>query len=205
MLRLMSAKPLSGQVVLVTGGGAGIGAATAKLLRRRGAIPVLADIDADALAKTAAELGGGVQTIELDVTDGDACERAVAEVLERHGRLDIVWANAGIASFGPVQLTDPEAWVRTIDINLIGAYRTVRAALPAVIQARGYVAVTASVATFGHPPCMSAYAASKAGVEAMCNSLRIELDAHGVEVGTIHPSWIATTMVNEGDAQMAAF
>src|SRR4051794_13432287 len=202
MLARMS---VSGQVVLVTGGGRGIGAATAEQLSRRGAVPVLADLDADALRDAAARIGGDVQTIELDVVDADACARAVAEVLERHGRLDIVWANAGIATFGPLLQTDPAAWTKTIEINLLGAYRTVRAALPAVIDARGYVAVTASLASFVHAPGMSAYSASKAGVEAMSNSLRIELAPHGVDVGTIHPSWIATPMVNEGDAELAAF
>ena len=201
----MSAPPLSGQVILVTGGGRGIGRATAEELNRRGAVPVLADLDAEALAEAAAKLGGDVQTIELDVVDADACERAVAEVLDRHGKLDVVWANAGIATFGPLRQTDPGAWAKTIEINLVGAFRTIRAALPAVIAARGYVAVTASLASFAHAPGMSAYCASKAGVEAMCNSLRMELDPHGVEVATIHPSWIATAMVNEGNAELKAF
>ncbi len=179
------------KVVLITGGARGIGAATARELERRGWTPVLADLD------------GGDHI--LDVTDREACERVVAEVLERHGRLDAVWANAGIASFGPLALTDPAAWERTLEVNLLGAFKTIRAALPAVIAARGYVAVSASVASFGHPPGMSAYAASKAGVEAMCNSLRIELAPHGVAVGTIHPTWIDTPMVREGDAELRAF
>jgi NAD(P)-dependent dehydrogenase (short-subunit alcohol dehydrogenase family) len=179
------------RVVLITGGARGIGAATAAELSRRGWTCALADID-----------GGD---IVLDVTDGEACERAVAEVLERHGRLDAVWANAGIASFGPLSLTDPAAWERTIEVNLVGAYKTIRAALPAVIAARGYVAVSASLASFAHAPGMSAYSASKAGVEAMCNALRIELAHHGVAVGTIHPTWIDTPMVREGDSELRAF
>src|SRR4051812_35782178 len=205
MLARMSAPPLSGQVILVTGGGRGIGLATAEELRRRGAVPVLADVDAGALSEAAARLGPDVQTIELDVTDADACERAVAEVLERHGRLDVVWANAGIATFGPLAQIDPGAWTKTIEINVLGVFRTIRPPLPAVIEARGYVAVTASLASFVHAPGLSAYGASKAGVEAMCNSLRIELAAHDVEVATIHPSWIATPMVGESDAEMPAF
>ena len=77
-------------------------------------------------------------------------------------------------------------------MNLIGAYNTVRAALPAVTERSGYVAVTASLATFAHPPGMSAYAATKSGVEAFCNSLRMEVAHLGVDVATIHPAWIAT-------------
>jgi NAD(P)-dependent dehydrogenase (short-subunit alcohol dehydrogenase family) len=181
------------KVVLITGGATGIGAATARELEGRGWVPALADIDA---------VG---DIIPVDVVDLAACERAVETVLERHGRLDAVWANAGIASFGPLALTDPVAWRRTVEVNLLGAYNTVRAALPAVIASRGYVAVTASLASFAHAPAMSAYAASKAGVEAMCNALRIELAAHGVDVGTIHPSWIATEMVREADAEHLAY
>ena len=181
------------KVVLITGGARGIGAAAAHELAARGWTPVLADIDPTGDA------------IPLDVRDAESCDRAVATVLERHGRLDAVWANAGIASFGPLALTDPEAWVATIEVNLVGAFRTVRAALPAVIAARGYVAVTASLASFAHGPGMSAYAASKAGVEAMCNALRIELAPHGVVVGTIHPGWIDTEMVREADAEHLAF
>jgi NAD(P)-dependent dehydrogenase (short-subunit alcohol dehydrogenase family) len=181
------------KVVLITGGARGIGAATARELAARGWTTVLADIDPEGDA------------IPLDVRDAAGCERAVETVLERHGQLDAVWANAGIGSFGPLLLTDPEAWTRTVEVNLIGAFRTVRAALPAVIAARGYVAVTASLASFAHAPGMSAYAASKAGVEAMCNALRIELAAHGVAVGTIHPSWIDTDMVREADAEHLAY
>jgi len=181
------------KTVLITGGAGGIGRATAAELARRGWTPVLADIEAadDVLA--------------MDVLDPAACERAVDTVLERHGRLDAVWANAGIASFGPLALTDPGAWERTIDVNLLGVFRTVRAALPAVIQARGYVAVTASLASFAQAPGMSAYSASKAAVEAMCNSLRLELAHHGVQVATIHPTWIDTDMVREGADELRAY
>jgi NAD(P)-dependent dehydrogenase (short-subunit alcohol dehydrogenase family) len=181
------------KVVLITGGANGIGAATGAELARRGWVPVAADIEATG------------DTIPLDVTDAAACERAVETVLDRHGRLDAVWANAGIASFGTLAATDPLAWQRTIEVNLLGAFQTVRAALPAVIEQRGYVAVTASLASFAHGPGMSAYSASKAGVEAMCNALRIEVAHRGVAVGTIHPTWIDTEMVREGEREQPGF
>lgn len=187
------------KVVLITGGAGGIGAATAAELARRGWVPVLADIDEQALAAS------DFDSVVLDVVDAAACERAVETVLERHGRLDAVWANAGIASFGPLAITDPAAWERTIEINVFGAFRTIRAALPAVIASRGYVAVTASLASFAQAPAMSAYCASKAGVEAMCNSLRIELAHRGVDVGTIHPTWIDTDMVREAEHEVRAY
>jgi NAD(P)-dependent dehydrogenase (short-subunit alcohol dehydrogenase family) len=199
----MAAWALSDKVILITGGARGIGAATARALAARGARPVLADIDTEALASTAAGMSPAPLTVELDVTDLRACEAAVERVLAEHGRLDVVWANAGIGSAGPMHLTDPAAWRRTIDVNLVGAFHTVRAALPAVIDAKGYVAVTASLASFSHGPHMSAYCATKAGVEAMCNSLRVEMAHHGVDVGTIHPTWIDTDLVREGDQSRA--
>jgi NAD(P)-dependent dehydrogenase (short-subunit alcohol dehydrogenase family) len=201
----MSRWSLNDKVVLITGGARGIGAATALELARRGARPVLADLDTGALATTAAAMSPVPLTLELDVTDAAACVAAVERVLKEHGRLDVVWANAGIASFGPLQLTDPAAWMRTVEVNLLGVYYTIRAALPAVIAQRGYVAVTASLASFAHAPHMSAYCATKAGVEAMSNSLRIEVAQYGVDVATIHPSWMDTDMVREGDGSMRAF
>lgn len=190
--------PLRGQVVLITGAGSGIGAATALELQRRGALPVLVDCDALAVEAVAQAMGGGVLAVTADVTRAGECEAAVAQALARHGRIDVVWANAGMASFGPIQHTDPRAWKHCIDVNVIGVFNTVRSALPAVLAVRGYVLATASVATFAHPPSMSAYAASKAAVEAMCNAWRIELAGHGVRVGVIHPTWVSTPLVSEG-------
>jgi NAD(P)-dependent dehydrogenase (short-subunit alcohol dehydrogenase family) len=195
---------VSGKVVFVTGAARGIGAAGARELARRGAVLVLADLDGAALKETAAAIGSAPFTVELDVTDTIACQDAVSQALERYGRVDVVWANAGIGTAGPLHLADPAAWKRTIEVNLVGAYNTVHAALPAVIETRGYVAVTASMASFGHPPHMSSYSASKAAVEAMCNSARMELAHHGVAVGSIHPTWIDTDLVREAD-DMPAF
>jgi len=198
-----SPPPLRGQVILVTGAGSGIGAATALELQRRGATLVLLDCDADTLALTTAALGGAVLGVQADVCSLAECQAAVDATLARHGRIDVVWANAGVASMGPLACTDPAAWARCIEVNVLGVFNTVRAALPAVMQARGFIAVTASVSSFAHPPMMSAYAASKAAVEAMCNAWRIELAAHGVGVGAIHAHWVSTPLVSEGNAHPA--
>jgi NAD(P)-dependent dehydrogenase (short-subunit alcohol dehydrogenase family) len=166
---------------------------------------VLADVDEPALAGAAAAIGTDVLTVPLDVTDYAACEAAVATTLERHGRLDMVWANAGIVAEGPVELLAPGVWARVIQVNLIGAYNTVRAALGAVIEARGHVAITASLASIAHAPTLSAYTASKAGVEAFGDALRIEVAHQGVTVAGLHPTWIATNMVLDADAESEAF
>lgn len=193
------------KVILITGGARGIGAETGRALLQRGARVVLADLDAESLERTARTMSPAPATVELDVTDAAACEAAVARTLDQQGRLDVVWANAGIGSFGPLALSSPAAWHRTIEVNLVGAYNTVHAALASVIARRGFVAVTASAASFGHAPGMSAYSASKAGVEAMCNSLRTEVAHLGVGVASIHPTWIDTDMVREGEAEQRAF
>ncbi len=193
---------MKGQVVLITGGASGIGAATAKALLAQGAIPVLLDCDSAGLAVTAASLNG-VLTYCLDVTEYAACQAAVAQTIAVYGRIDVVWANAGIASFGPLLLTDLDAFKRCVEVNVFGTLNIVRAALPAVVAQRGYVLATASVSIFAHPPCVSSYAASKAAVEAMCNCWRIELAAHGVGVGVIYASWVQTPLVTEGDMHPA--
>lgn len=193
-----AAPPLRGQVILITGAGGGIGAATALELQRRGAVPVLVDCDADGLASTASQMADAPLSLVADVSLAADCDAAVAATLARHGRIDVVWANAGIASFGPLAHTDPAAWQRCFSVNVFGVFNTVRAALPAVMAQRGYVVATASVSSFAHAPAMSAYAASKAAVEAMCNAWRIELAAHGVRVGVMHPSWVKTPLVTEG-------
>ena len=190
--------PLAGRVIVVTGAASGIGLAGAAELHRCGAIPVLTDCDAQPLVEHAQAIDAGLMHLPLDVTDAAQCEQVMQAVLERHGRIDGVWANAGVASFGPLAHTDPQAWARCIQVNLLGSLNTIRAALPALMASRGLIAVSASVSSFAHPPAMSAYAASKAGLEAACNAWRIELAAHDVAVCVIHASWVRTALVDEG-------
>ena len=189
---------MAGKVVLLTGAGSGIGAAAAHELKARGAFPILVDIDRHMIEPLALALGDNTLCVVADVTDMAACEAAVQAALRRHGRIDVVWANAGVAAFGQLAYIDPVAWKRVIDVNVMGVFNTVRAALPHVVAQRGFIAVTASSSSFAHPPALSAYAASKAAVEAMCNAWRIELAAHDVGVGAIHAAWVRTPLVTEG-------
>ena len=189
---------LCGRIVLITGAASGIGAATAFEVKALGATPVLVDCDAEPLAATAARCGSDVLHLLADVTDLSAMERVVAATLARYGRIDVVFANAGVAAFGPIAHIDPTAWRRCFEVNVFGVFHTVRAAIPALVDARGYVLINASVSSFAHPPVMSAYAASKSAVEAMADSWRIELACHGVDVGVMHAGWVRTALVTEG-------
>lgn len=205
MMNTKRTKPLHGQVILITGAAGGIGAATASRLAQRGARLVLCDRNELALKDVAAGLKGQHLTISVDVTDLQACQSAVDTAKQHFGCIDVVWANAGISAFAPFDLMDAAAWHQVIQINLLGAYNIIKAALPDVITAQGYVAITASGASWAHSPSHSAYAASKAGVEALANSLRVELIDRGVDVGVFHPMWIKTPMVTDKQAHHDAF
>jgi NAD(P)-dependent dehydrogenase (short-subunit alcohol dehydrogenase family) len=196
-----STYPLNGKVVLITGAARGIGAAAARALAARGARLSLVGLEPAELEQVAAQCGPEAAWFEADVTDRDALEAAVEGTVERLGGIDVAIANAGIGTGGSVRMIDPEVFERVIEVNLLGSWRTVRAALPHVIARRGYVLQIASVAAIGHAPFMSAYSASKAGVEAFADSLRTEVAPLGVGVGVGYFSWIDTEMVRGVDAR----
>ncbi|MFN2616684.1 MAG: SDR family oxidoreductase [Thermoleophilaceae bacterium] len=195
---------LTGRTVLITGAARGIGAESARHLARRGANVSLVGLEPEELQRVAAECGEErAAWFEADVTDWEALEAAVAGTVERFGGIDVVVANAGIAPAGTIRSIDPAAFEKTIDVNLLGPWRSVRACLPHVIERRGYVLVIASLSAVAYGPVMGAYTASKAGVEAFSNALRIELAHLGVDVGVGYFSWIATDMVAGADAHPA--
>lgn len=154
------------------------------------------------LEQVAAECGDGA-FFEADVTDRDALQAAVDGTLERFGGIDVVMANAGIASVGTLNCTPSDAWERVVEVNLLGVYRTIKATLPHVIERKGYILPVASMAAAIHAPGMSSYAAAKAGVEALGNSLRAEVAHLGVGVGVAYYSWIDTEMVRGADQHPA--
>ena len=193
-----SNKTLDGHVVLITGAASGIGAATALEVLAHGGMPVLVDCDAEPLAHMAQRCGAQTLHWVADVTQLEAMQEVVDKTLFKLGRIDIVFANAGVAAFGPMAYIDPDAWKRCLEVNVFGVFNTIRAALPAIMKQGGYVLINASSSSFAHPPVMSAYAASKSAVEAMGNSLRIEMAAHGVDVGVVHAGWVRTPLVTEG-------
>lgn len=196
---------LAGKVVLITGAARGIGEEVARRLHRRGARLVLVDLDEVPLNALAAELGDRVATAVADVTDLRSMDAAVATGVDAFGGLDVVVANAGIGSYGSILAVDPAAFRRVIDVNLVGAFHTVRAALPSIIDSRGYVLVVSSAAAYVPSPGMAAYDASKAGVEHLANALRLEVAHRGVDVGSAHMAWIDTPLVREAKADLESF
>jgi NAD(P)-dependent dehydrogenase (short-subunit alcohol dehydrogenase family) len=197
---------VSGKVVLITGGANGIGADVARRLHGKGAKLVLTDLDKDLLEEVAARLGGDrVLTVVADVRDLAAMQAAVDQGIERFGGIDIVMANAGIATTGSVLGVDPAAFKTLIEVNVMGVFHTVRAALPSVIERRGYVLIVSSAAAYAAAAGMVPYDTSKAGVEHFANALRLEVAHRGVAVGSAHMLWIDTPMVREGKADSEAF
>jgi NAD(P)-dependent dehydrogenase (short-subunit alcohol dehydrogenase family) len=192
-----------GKTVLITGAARGLGAETARRVAARGANVALVGLEPEELERVAAQCGSNAAWFECDVTDAEALERAVAGAVERFGGIDAVMANAGIAPMGMTRSTDPMAFERTIEINLLGVWRTVRACLPHVIERQGYVLVIASMAAALHAPGMAAYCASKAGAEAFADALRSEVKHLGVDVGVGYFGFIDTDMVRGADAHPA--
>ena len=148
----------------------------------------------------AEQCGPGAAAFEADITDVEALSDAVEAAVERFGGIDVVVANAGLAGAGMVRSIDPAVFERTVEVNLLGVWRTVRLCLPHVIARRGYVLTIASLAAVGHAPGMAPYAASKAGVEAFADSLRVEVRHLGVDVGVGYFAFIDTDLVRGSDA-----
>ncbi|ULN45512.1 SDR family oxidoreductase [Mycolicibacterium goodii] len=196
---------LGGKVVFITGGGAGVGAEVSRRLYNKDAKLMLVDVDAEALQAHAATLGDGVATAVADVRDLAAMQAAADTAVERFGGIDVVMANAGVASYGSVQQVDPEAFKRLLDINVLGVFHTVRATLSSVIERRGYILIVSSLAAYAAAPGLAPYNASKAAVEQFANALRLEVSHHGVAVGSAHMSWIDTAMVNDSKADLSTF
>ncbi|KAA9161049.1 SDR family oxidoreductase [Amycolatopsis acidicola] len=191
---------VKGKVVLITGAARGIGAGLAERLAAQGAKVALVGIEAEEQQKVADRIGPAAHAWEADVTDWDALETATAGVVEHFGRIDIVIANAGIATTGFVRSIDRAAFEKVLEVDLLGVWRTFRVTLPHVIESKGYLLAISSLAAITHAPGMANYAAAKAGVEAFCNSLRAEVAHLGVKVGVAHPTWIRTDLVESADA-----
>jgi NAD(P)-dependent dehydrogenase (short-subunit alcohol dehydrogenase family) len=197
---------VNGKVALVTGGARGIGYETARQLHQRGASVALVDVDADEAREAAERIGERAIGIAADVTDAGALRAAVAETVERFGGLDIAMANAGIAppTTTTIRMVSAEEWERVIDINLLGVWNTVRAALPQVAERRGHIVVVSSAYAIANGMLSSAYAVAKSGVEAFGRSLRTELAPLGASAGVAYFGWVDTKLVQDAFAKRSA-
>lgn len=198
---------LPGKTVAITGAGGGLGAGLARALRARGANVALLDLDGDRLQAQAARLGGDryARGWAVDVRDLDAQQDVLAQVAEHFGGIDVVVAGAGV--LGPLQTlgpTDPADWDRVIDINLNGSWRTLKAAAPHVQATGGHLVAVSSMIAWVRPPLLASYAASKAGVAAMADVVRLEMRAVGVTVGSVHPVIFRTPMIGDALSSPAA-
>jgi NAD(P)-dependent dehydrogenase (short-subunit alcohol dehydrogenase family) len=189
---------LNGKVALVTGGARGIGFATARALLARGCSVAIVDLDAEDASRAAAQLHDSrALGLAADVCDRGALQRAVAETVAHFGGLDVVVANAGIASrVATFRAIPTETFERVLDVNLMGVCRTVDAALGQVVERAGHVVVISSVYAFTNGIGAIPYAMSKAAVEQFGRALRAELVQHGASASVAYFGFIDTEMVH---------
>jgi SDR family mycofactocin-dependent oxidoreductase len=215
-------RPLEGRVAFITGAARGQGRAHAIRLASEGADIIAIDICApisetitypmatsEELAETVRAVeatGRKVLAREVDIRDLIALQQVVADGVEQFGRLDILVANAGVLSWGRIWEMSEEQWDTVIDVNLNGTWRTIRAVVPAMIEAGngGSIIIVSSSAGLKATPGNAHYSASKHGLTALTNSLALEAGEFGIRVNSIHPYSIETPMV-EKDAMMAIF
>jgi NAD(P)-dependent dehydrogenase (short-subunit alcohol dehydrogenase family) len=198
---------LPGKTVAITGAGGGLGAGLARALRAQGASVALLDLVADGVQAQAARLGGDryARGWGVDVRDFDAQQQVFADVAEHFGAIDVVIAGAGV--LGPLQTMGPTApadWDRVIDINLNGVWRTLKAAAPHIQVTGGHLVAVSSMIAYIHPPLLASYVASKAGVAALVDVVRLEMRATGVTVGSVHPAIFRTPMIGDALSSPAA-
>ena len=193
---------LRGRKILVTGAARGIGSALARRLHERGARVALAGLEPDQLEATASELDA--PWWYCDVSDRSLVDDVVDDAARALGGLDVVVANAGVAAQMPIVDGDPAILERTIAVNVLGTYYTLRAAGPHIAHPGGYAVAVSSLAAAVHVPLMGAYSASKAAVEALGDSLRAELRPSGARVGVAYFAELDTEMTSRGFATAAA-
>lgn len=199
----MSVYSLNGKVALVTGAARGIGFETARQIHMRGGSVAVLDLDEGEAREAAERVGERTLGIGADVTDHGAMMAAVAETVERFGGLDVAVANAGIAQsrLMTTRALSTEEWERVFEVDLLGVWRTCRAALPQIVERKGQLVLISSVYAFMNGMGNSPYAVAKAGVESMGRTLRVELRPQGASATVGYFGWVDTRMVQDAMAQ----
>src|SRR5438552_5607892 len=195
---------VNGRTAFITGAARGIGNAAAERLHAKGANVALVGLEPERLEASAARLGDRAAAFEADVTDLDALERAVQATVERFGGIDVAIANAGIAFTGTLASAPIEHVERTLAVNLLGVWRTDRAVIGQIMERGGYLLNIASASAIAHAPLMGPYTATKAGVEAMTDALRMESAPSGAAVGCAYFGFIDTDLVKASYATSPA-
>nr|WP_090280777.1 SDR family oxidoreductase [Mycolicibacterium komanii]CRL76970.1 short-chain alcohol dehydrogenase [Mycolicibacterium komanii] len=189
----------TGKQALVTGGGSGIGAALCRALVAAGADVVCTDVDGDAAERTAAGLDGKARAARLDVTDGAAVQAAVDDVVNRAGRLDLMFNNAGIVWGGDTELLTLDQWNAIIDVNIRGVVHGVAAAYPVMVrQGHGHIVNTASMAGLTAAGQVTSYVMTKHAVVGLSLALRSEAAARGVGILAVCPAAVETPILDKG-------
>jgi NAD(P)-dependent dehydrogenase (short-subunit alcohol dehydrogenase family) len=187
----------AGKQAIVTGAGSGIGAALCRALAAADADVVCTDVDGDAAERTAKSVGA--KSARLDVTDAAAMQAAVDEVVDRAGRLDLMFNNAGIAWGGDTELLTLDQWNAIIDVNIRGVVHGVAAAYPQMIkQGSGHIVNTASMGGLTAAGQITSYVMTKHAVVGLSLALRSEAAAHGVGVLAICPAAVETPLLDKG-------
>lgn len=194
---------LAGRRVLITGAARGIGAALARRLHERGARVAVVGLEPERLEQVAQSCGDAPWAA-CDVANRAQVDSVVPSMVEELGGLDVIVANAGIAAQTPLIGGDPRMMDRIVGVNLLGVYNTIRTAGPHISHSRGYALLMSSLAAAVQLPMMGAYSASKAGVEALGNTLRIELKPNGGKVGIAYLAELDTDMTRRGFGTEAA-
>ncbi|MGV0873226.1 SDR family NAD(P)-dependent oxidoreductase [Mycolicibacterium sp. XJ879] len=188
-----------GKQAIVTGAGSGIGAALCRALTNAGADVLCTDVDADAAERTAAALGPRARASRLDVTDAAAVQAAVDHVVDRAGRLDLMFNNAGIVWGGDTELLTLAQWNAIIDVNIRGVVHGVAAAYPLMVrQGHGHIVNTASMAGLTAAGQVTSYVMSKHAVVGLSLALRSEAAARGVGVLAVCPAAVETPILDKG-------
>jgi NAD(P)-dependent dehydrogenase (short-subunit alcohol dehydrogenase family) len=187
---------LEGKLCVITGAGSGIGRAAAVLFAREGAQVVVADRDREAGEATCRELAGAVSFVETDVTEEDSCRSLARTAVDRHGRIDVLFNNAGVSGVGVLHEIELEAWERVFAVNVRGVFLVAKHVLPVMIEQRSgsVINMSSTIAEIGLANRAS-YAASKGAVLALTRSMQVDYAPYGIRVNALLPGTILTPFV----------